>query len=457
MKNQGLTLFILCALCGLPLLGGALGAWTRDTRRPHGAIRPLLVATARLPAEGPPRQGGPRTPQRAIVDRAAEAGLTLMWHGPTGRLVVGPLDPAGAASCFRRIAPERSTAESEDWICGQTAHARWALHKDERPVGGVPDWWWLTGLLPVGAAGLVVWRERRRRREEADLAEAARGLARGELPRRSPRTPSYEAVAVMASALRGKEERLAEQLAVIEAQNREIVANRERFISSEKLVTLGHLAAGLAHELGNPLAALFAHLELLDDAGQDERTAGHLRLMRTEVRRMDELIRRLLLLSRGDEGANAGPAPAAAWLPDAVDLLRHQTRYRELDILIEADPVVLDLPVAGEWKTVLVNLLINAAQAMEGHGTITIRLQRDADRLRLEVIDTGPGVPAELRERVFEPFFTTKDPGSGTGLGLSVCRMLAGRAGGDLRCLASDAGGHFVAQLPILPDFGKNS
>ena len=262
----------------------------------------------------------------------------------------------------------------------------------------------------------------------------------------------------MAAALRGKEERLAEQLAVIEAQNREIVGNRERFISSEKLVTLGHLFAGLAHELGNPLAALFAHLDLLADADLDERTSEHLRMMQTEVRRMDDLIRRLLLLSRGDGGTSSEPAPATAWLPDAVDLLRHQARYRDLELRVEADPEAMALPVAGDWKTVLVNLLINAAQAMEGQGTITVRLARDAsglardgDRLRLDVIDTGPGVPPELAERVFEPFFTTKDPGTGTGLGLSVCRMLAGRAGGDLRCIAEDEGGHFVAELPILP------
>jgi signal transduction histidine kinase len=478
LKNRGLTLFILCALCGLPLLGGALGAWTRDTRRPHEAIRPLLVAIARLPAESPPRQGGPRTALRGLVDRAAEAGLTLMWHDPSGRLVIGPLEPAGAATCFRRIAPEHSTAESDDWICGQTPHARWALQKVERPVGGVPDWWWLTGLLPVGAACLVIWRELRRRQEEAALADAARSLARGELPRLEQRTVAFEAIAVMATALRGKEERLADQLAVIEAQNREIVRNRERFISSEKLVTLGHLAAGLAHELGNPLAALFAHLDLLADADLDERTAGHLRMMQTEVRRMDDLIRRLLLLSRGDEGEAAGPSPPSAWLPDAVDLLRHQTRYRELEIRIEADPEAMALPVAGEWKTVLVNLLVNAAQAMEGRGTITIRLTGDVSgltgdvsgltgdvsgltgdvtRLRLDGIDTGPGVPPELAERVFEPFFTTKDPGTGTGLGLSVCRMLAGRVGGDLRCMARDAGGHFAAELPVLREFGKNS
>ena len=454
MKNRDVTLFILWVACLVPPIVWAAGAWTRDTRRPGEWLRPWLVAVSRLPPENAPRSVGRRPPLRGLAERAAAAGLTLVWHDGGGRLVVGDRDPSGAAACWLRIPPGEHLAVTLEWSCGRGDHGQWALERASQPIGGVPPWWWLTTLLPVATAALVSLRALRRRREDALLADAASALTRGELPRTDLRTPAYEALAVMAAALREKEERLEGQLAVIEAQNREIVLNRERFISSEKLVTLGHLAAGLAHELGNPLAALFAHLDLLADTELDAKAAGHLRLMQAEVRRMDELIRRLLLLARGGE-ADAGPVPAAAWLGDAVDLLRHQGRWREVEFRVEADAAALELPVAADWKTVLVNLLVNAAQAMDGRGTITVRLKRGDGALELEVLDTGPGVPAGLTERIFEPFFTTKDPGTGTGLGLSVCRMLAGRAGGTLLCVAGGPGGHFTARLPVVTDPGK--
>ncbi len=454
MKNRDLTLFILWVTCLIPPLGWAAGAWTRDTRRPGEWLRLQLVLVSWLPPENASRSVGRRPALRGIVDRANAAGLTLVWHDGQGRLAAGDRDPSGAATCWLRISPGENLARTPEWSCGRSGHARWALERSEHLVGGVPAWWWLTTLLPVAAAVPVAMRARRRRREDGLLADAASSLTRGEIPRTDLRTPAYEALAVMASALREKEERLKGQLAVIETQNREIVLNRERFISSEKLVTLGHLAAGLAHELGNPLAALFAHLDLLADAGLDDRAAEHLRLMQTEVRRMDELIRRLLLLARGQE-ESAVPAPPAAWLGDAVDLLRHQGRWRDVEFRVEADADALDQAVAADWKTVLINLLINAAQAMDGRGIVTVHLRQGEGGLELEVLDTGPGVPEALAERVFEPFFTTKDPGTGTGLGLSVCRMLAGRAGGTLRCVPGGIGGRFVARLPVVTDPGK--
>ncbi|PKN44310.1 MAG: hypothetical protein CVU59_11970, partial [Deltaproteobacteria bacterium HGW-Deltaproteobacteria-17] len=387
MRNLQSSRFILWTLCLTPLLGWALLSRTRVTHHPHDWLRPRLAAHALVRTTGILGPAGRRAQFRDLMEQTARWNLTLIWNDPAGRLVFGDADPGAANPCWNRIAPDAATAETDTWICGRSEHTRWALEKGVFTSGGVPDWWWLSGLLPVLAAVAFALDERRRRREDALLVDAARKLAQGEMPRTDLRTPSFEAVVVMAAALREKEERLAGQLAIIEAQNREILNTREKFISQEKLITLGHLAAGLAHELGNPLAALFAHLDLLKDAGLDARTAEHLAMMQTEIRRMDELIRRLLLLARGEQGDPA-PAPASVWLPEAVDLLRHQAWCRDVTFTVEADPAALSIPVPGDWKSILVNLLVNAAQAMDGHGTVTLCLARRGDTLRLDVRDT---------------------------------------------------------------------
>ncbi|MBU1069002.1 HAMP domain-containing histidine kinase [Myxococcota bacterium] len=454
MKNLQTSRFILWMLCLTPLLGWAVLSRTRVTHHPHDWLRPRLLAHSLIRSTGVLSPAVRRVQFRDLVEQTARWNLTLIWNDSAGRLVFGDADPGAATPCWNRIAPDATTAETDAWICGRNEHARWALEKGAFTSGGVPAWWWLTGLLPILAAVAFALDERRRRREDTQLVDAARKLAQGEMPRTDLRTPSFEAVAVMAAALREKEERLAGQLAIIEEQNREILNTREKFISQEKLITLGHLAAGLAHELGNPLAALFAHLDLLTDAGLDPRTTEHLTMMQAEIRRMDELIRRLLLLARGEEGGLAS-GPASEWLPDAVDILRHQAWCRDVTFTVDAAPEAMSIPVPGEWKSILVNLLVNAAQAMDGSGTVTISLVRHGDSLHIDVRDTGPGVPSELAGRIFEPFFTTKDPGTGTGLGLSVCRMLAGRAGGTLTCVPDEGGGHFVLEIQIPADLGK--
>ncbi len=446
--------FILWMLCATPLLGWVVARGTRSSQHPHELVRPLLVAHSRLRAAEVQSPAGRRVAFRDLLDLAAGWGMTVVWNDPTGRMVFGDADPAGATLCLRRIAPDASTASTDGWICGSSGQTQWALERVTIVSGGVPAWWWLTGALPILAAVAFELTQRRRRREDTQLVTAARTLAQGELPHTDLRTPSLQTVAVMATALRGKEERLADQLSIIEKQNREILLTREKLISQEKLITLGHLAAGLAHELGNPVAALIAHLDLLSDAPLDARAAEHLKYMQAEVRRMDELIRGLLQLSRGEEGGQV-LRPASEWLPDAIDILRHQAWCRDVEFIVSAEPEALAVPVPGDWKSILVNLLVNAAQAMDGRGTVTVEAHRRDDRLRIDVLDTGPGVPAELVERIFEPFFTTKDPGTGTGLGLSVCRMLAGRAGGELTCVTGEGRGHFTMEIEIPNDFGK--
>ena len=128
-------------------------------------------------------------------------------------------------------------------------------------------------------------------------------------------------------------------------------------------------------------------------------------------------------------------------------------RLRGLTVVKEFDrtlPKVLAFP--GELNQEWTNLLDNAASAMGGSGTLTVRTSRDGDQLLVEVCDTGPGVPPELQRRIFEPFFTTKGVGEGTGLGLDISwRIVVNRHGGDLRVVSSPGDTRFQVRLPLSP------
>jgi len=126
----------------------------------------------------------------------------------------------------------------------------------------------------------------------------------------------------------------------------------------------------------------------------------------------------------------------------------------KLDGLTVVKDLDRSLPVVpiygGELNQVWTNLIDNAVQAMDGHGTLTIRTSLDGDHVRVEIGDTGPGVPAELRQRIFEPFFTTKPVGQGTGLGLDISyRIVVGRHGGDLRVESQPGNTRFIVRLPL--------
>jgi signal transduction histidine kinase len=127
------------------------------------------------------------------------------------------------------------------------------------------------------------------------------------------------------------------------------------------------------------------------------------------------------------------------------------SKLRGLEVVKDFDPSLPKVPVyAGELNQVWTNLIDNAVQAMDGHGTLTVRTSMDGDRVRVEIGDTGPGVPEKLRRRIFEPFFTTKPVGQGTGLGLDISyRIVVGRHGGDLTVESQPGDTRFIVRLPL--------
>ena len=141
--------------------------------------------------------------------------------------------------------------------------------------------------------------------------------------------------------------------------------------------------------------------------------------------------------------------PVAELVKTAARLVGSGPEFRDIEVETRIEPGIVALADAGPLSQVIINLLINAAQAIGGPGTIQVVGGVEGGLVRIEVLDSGPGVPPELRERIFEPFFTTKSGGKGTGLGLAVSQHLMRQMSGDIAVGESPGGGgKFTVSLP---------
>lgn len=293
-------------------------------------------------------------------------------------------------------------------------------------------------------------------REARRVAEGARGL---EAPRRGARelVELGSSLAQMTARLRADEEAMHAKVTEIERYAADLSRAQSRLVQAERLASVGRLAAGLAHEIGNPLSAILGFQELLLGGGlepQEERE--FLERMKRETERIHRVLRDMLDFARpvalAKDGEAEVPGSVRAAVDDVLALVTPQKTFRDRAIAAEIAPDLPRLTLAGpRLVQVLLNLLLNAADAAprEG-GRIAIHAARaPGSRVRLTVDDNGPGVAPAIRDRLFEPFATTKEPGKGTGLGLAVCRGLVEAAGGTLAVEdGAEGGARFVIELP---------
>lgn len=236
----------------------------------------------------------------------------------------------------------------------------------------------------------------------------------------------------------------------LESANQALERAQQELVQREKLATLGSLAAGVAHEVGNPLSAIMGYSDLLrvtHEWGEMERDLAE-RIYR-ETQRIDRIIRDLLDYARPVSQDKPGDPIHA--VKEALELLRLQKRFRDMNIEKQWPESVPLVRLAESYLIqVLINLFLNASDACEGKGTIWIRIATAHPCVVIEVSDNGPGVPTALRNKLFEPFFSTKDPGKGVGLGLALCRRLVVEAGGRIEVADADEGGaKFIIALPF--------
>ncbi len=241
---------------------------------------------------------------------------------------------------------------------------------------------------------------------------------------------------------------------------RDVTSQRdlERSVAqAEKLAAIGRLAAGIAHEINNPLATIASCAEAMRDRlagapGERERRelVDDAAVIEEEAYRCKDILQALLEFAR-PPAATTAPCDLERVVERTVRLVRHNPKLRDVMLRTEVEPG-LPQPVAHESHLVeaLMALVLNAADAAP-RGRITIRAERtEAAGVVLAVEDDGPGVPVELRERIFDPFFTTKPPGQGTGLGLSVVYGLMEALGGRVRVESTaGCGSRFELLLPV--------
>ena len=244
----------------------------------------------------------------------------------------------------------------------------------------------------------------------------------------------------------------------LEKMNQEVLEAQERLIHSARLASMGEVAAGVAHEINNPLAGVINYVKLMRKKVQallqEPDLSGlmrYLEIMETEMRRISEIVKELLDFARPTD-PDITKISVAELIKKSLFLLSHQFSLQNIDIVEESDAP--DYNILADFKQmqqVLLNILINAAQAMPEGGRLFVRYRRVGEtRLEIEIQDTGCGIPSENLGKIFDPFFSTKLEKKGTGLGLSVVYSIVDKHHGSLRVKSQvGQGATFIIQLPL--------
>jgi len=327
------------------------------------------------------------------------------------------------------------------------------------------------------------------------LRTATEAITRGELNHPIPIHSENEigqlafSLETLRSSLVGKDRTVKEQMASLEDLNAKLTNIRDQLIHTDRLAYVGRVTAGVAHEIGNPLGAIYGYLEILRNSFDDPKTARDvIDRIGSEIGRIDSIMKELLSFSR--------PQKEDRTAVNVVDVIRecigNLKTQRALDRIDPTVSAQQDLPLInaspGQLKQVFINLLLNAADAMNGSGRLEIQIQSgpfeaigpympglgpepdldtgktaytDIDKrgivfssripytegeqiVTVSVRDFGPGIEQKHLSSIFDPFFTTKGKSKGTGLGLSICQRIVESMGGILRVQSRPGKGTIV-------------
>jgi two-component system NtrC family sensor kinase len=305
--------------------------------------------------------------------------------------------------------------------------------------------------------GVAVWLLERgfvRRLERVDVALEGVG-AEQEGPTLLPEggdAVGRVSAAVNRLALRLREERgrTRAQIEALETANRQLLEAREDLQRSERLASVGRLAAGVAHEVGNPVAALIGYAALMRERlSQGKDVAEYAERVEREASRIDRILRDLLDLAR-PRNAKLVPVDLRRAVAQARALIEPQQVWREVALRLELPATLPEVLGEDHYVVqVLVNLLANAARA--GARTVRIAGRTEDSNVLLELADDGPGIAPDTLPRLFEPFVTTAAPGQGTGLGLALCHATMERIGGAISARNGEHGAVFTLRFGRAP------
>jgi two-component system NtrC family sensor kinase len=217
---------------------------------------------------------------------------------------------------------------------------------------------------------------------------------------------------------------------------------------------VGLLVSGVAHELNNPLAGVVGYSQLLVKEEVSERVRRGLERINKEAERCKKIVQNLQTFARKHK-PEKDYVGINGILESCIELRSYQLKVDNITVKADLDAgLPKTMADFHQLQQVFMNIMVNAQQAMTGHeaaGAITLRTRLDGDQIRVEIRDTGPGIPEEILPRLFDPFFTTKEVGQGTGLGLSICYGIIEEHRGRIYARnAPDGGAIFVVELPVV-------
>ena len=296
----------------------------------------------------------------------------------------------------------------------------------------------------------------------ADVRRAAERLESGNLKSKANVEGAAEVAELamsfnrMATQLEEDRAALVERLADLESTTQELRSAQDQVIRTSRLAAVGQLAAGVAHEIGNPLTAMQGLLELVSTNKLTEsENADYVTRAQNEGARIQRTIRDLLDFARDDGKDDRDPEAKAnlhSVLNTTLRLVEPQKRFANVEFRSQISDAFPELAIPSDrLQQLLLNLFFNAADAMNGEGSIHI----DAEMLgngfaAIRVRDSGPGIAVEIQDRIFDPFITSKSAKQGTGLGLAVCHAIVDRVGGQITAAnANDGGACFEVRIRV--------
>jgi signal transduction histidine kinase len=293
--------------------------------------------------------------------------------------------------------------------------------------------------------------------KEGDLIPSIAESSRDEIGRLT------RSMNIMLKRLDDNKRELKDHISSLEKANRDLQQAQNEIIRSEKLASVGRLAAGIAHEIGNPIGIILGYLELINknESTEDEKK-DFLNRIQSEITRVNQIIRQLLDFSRPSNG-EPEETHIHELIKNTVNILTPQPVMGaiRIDYQLEAtsDEIIAD---PNQLQQVFLNVILNAADSLAGKenaeakdlGKVLTILSVDAgDAMELRFEDNGSGMSEEELVQMFDPFYTTKEPGEGTGLGLSVCYRIVEGLGGTIR--AEGVKGQGTTIIITLPQNGK--
>ncbi len=224
----------------------------------------------------------------------------------------------------------------------------------------------------------------------------------------------------------------------------------DRLIQAEKLTNLGTLVAGLAHEINNPSQAILGTAELLLNERDPDKIREYAQDITNYSKHIGKVVRDFSGYARSPYQDGRIEVNLQDRLTGAVQMVRRGPYFGGVEVVTAFEPIPVLHARKGEIDQLFVNLITNAAQAMNGKGLLTLATAMDADQATIHISDSGCGIPQSLVPRIFDPFVTTKDPDKGTGLGLSIVQEIITRYGGTITVKSQEGKGTtFTIRFPV--------